>query len=64
MAVLSLDFIHNKKYLLWMDTADFKKKMDFSCGCGATGKVQISNQWFAVVVAVPQLERVKFQTNG
>ncbi len=64
MAVLSLDFIHNKKYLLWMDTADFKRKMGFSCGCGATGKGQLSNQRLAVVVAVPLLERVKFQTNG
>ncbi len=49
VAVLSLDFIHNKS------TADLKQKMGFSCGCAATGKGQLSNKWLAVVVAVPLL---------
>jgi hypothetical protein len=64
VAVLSQDFIHNKKYVLCMDTADLKRKMGFSCCFASTGEGQISNQRLAVVFAVPLLERVNSRTNG
>jgi hypothetical protein len=34
------------------------------CGCAITGRGQLSNQWLAVVVAVPLLEEANSRTNG
>ncbi len=64
VAVLSLDFIHHKKYLLWMNTTDLKRKMHglFLWLCrywkGSTLEPVVS---FCCYVAVPLLARVNCQ---